>query len=293
MKFRIFAPSLFAFIAFAQEADTPKPDAVVATVDGRKVTYGELEEFFNGLGPDAKKSAFANRKQMIEQYALSLRLLDYAAKEKLEEKSPAKEQLASARRQILALAAINDKLLNVLVTPEDQKQYYENNKDRYTQAKVQVIYIGFVTDPAAASKENPGKKYRTEEEAKAKVEEIRKQIKSRENFIRLVKEYSEDEASKDHDGEFGLVRKSDNIPAEIKQVIFSLKTGEVSGPVLQRNGYYLFRIDAFTVEDYAAVKDNIYSELKTQRAQAWIEEQRQRPVQIEDKAFFADKPAKP
>jgi parvulin-like peptidyl-prolyl isomerase len=155
---------------------------------------------------------------------------------------------------------------------------------------VQVIYLGYVNDPAAAAKENPGKTYRSEAEAKAKIQEIAGKAKTREDFVRLAKEFSEDEASKDKDGEFGIVKKSDNIPPEIKQVIFSLKQGEVSGPVAQRNGFYIFRIDAFTVQSYESVKDSIFTELQTQRAQAWLEEQRRKPVEIVDKAFFAEKP---
>jgi foldase protein PrsA len=193
---------------------------------------------------------------------------------------------------VLAQAAINDKSLNVLVTPTDQKKFYEANPDRFTEAKVQVIYLGFVADPEAAAKENPGKKYRSQEQAKTKIEEIKVQIKTREDFVRLVKEFSEDETSKNNDGDFGTIRKSDNVPPAIKQVIFTMKTGDVSGAVAQPNGFYLFRIDKLGLQDYDTVKDSIYTELKTTRAKQWIEDLRSKPIEIVDKEFF-DKPAKP
>ncbi len=196
MKFAILAFPVFALAAFAQQASPPSPDTVLAIVDGRKVTYGEVDAYFTGIGQEARQTAFNNPKQMIEQYALFLHLLDYAKAEKLEEKSPYKESLAATRMMVLAQAAIADKSINVLVTSQDQKKFYDENKERYTQAKVQVIYLGFVEDPAAAAKQNPGKKYRSESEAKAKIQEIASQIKTREDFVRMVKEYSEDEASK-------------------------------------------------------------------------------------------------
>jgi parvulin-like peptidyl-prolyl isomerase len=295
MKFRILVLSLVAAAAFPQQAAAPPaPDTVLAILDdGRKITYGEIDSYFTGLGEEAKKNAFSNRAQMIKQYALFLRLIDYAKAEKLAEKSPYREAIASATMTLLAQAAFNDKSQTVLVTPDDQKKFYAENKDRYTEAKVQVIYLGFVADPAAAAKENPGKTYRTQEEAKAKIEEIRSQAKSREDFVRLAKEFSEDETSKNNNGDFGLIRKSDNVPPDIKQVIFSMKAGEVSGPVLQKNGFYLFRIDELKFEDYDAVKDSIFTELKNKRANAWVEEQQNRPIQIVDKAFFGEKPDKP
>jgi peptidyl-prolyl cis-trans isomerase C len=293
MKSRLIVFSLLTASAFAQQAPELKPDTVLAIVDGHKVTYGEVDSYFKGLGEDAKKNAFTNLQQMIQQYALSLRLLDYAKANTLDQKSPYREAIESSRKVVLIQAALNEGSIKVLITPDEQKKFYESNKDRYTEAKVQIIYLGFVADPKAAAQGNPDKKYRTQDEAKAKLEEIRTQVKTRDDFVRLVKEFSEDETSKNHNGDFGTIRKSDNVPPEIKQVVFSLKAGELSGPVEQKNGFYLFRIDELKQEDYAAVKDSIYADLQNQKARAWVEELRNRPIEIVDKEFFAQKPAKP
>jgi parvulin-like peptidyl-prolyl isomerase len=293
MMFRILFVSLFTFSAFAQQASDPKPDTVLAIVDGHKVTFGEVDSYYKGIGPEARKNAFADLPHMIEQYALSLRLLDFAKNEKLEDKSPYKEAIASSRTMVLIQAALNEGSLKAIVPPDEQRKFYDSNKDRYTDAKVQVIYLTFVADPQASAKANPDKKYRSEDEAKAKIEEIRTQAKTRADFVRLVKEYSEDETSKNNDGDFGVIRKADNVPPEIKQVIFSLKVGDVSGPVRQQNGFYLFRVDETQVEDYAAVKDSIYNELQNQKARAWVEGLRSRPIEIVDKEFFGNKTVKP
>jgi peptidyl-prolyl cis-trans isomerase C len=292
MKFSILFFSLFTLSVLAQQASDPKPDTVLAIVDGHKVTFAEVDSYYKGIGPEARKNAFANLPQMIQQYALSLRLLDYAKTKKLEDKSPYKDAIDSSRMVVLIQAALSEGSLDISVPPDEQRKFYDSNKDRYTEAKVQVIYLGFVADPKESAKTNPDKKYRTEDEAKAKAEEIRAQTKSRADFVKLVKEYSEDETSKTNDGDFGIIRKADNVPAEIKQVIFSLKAGEVSGPVRQQNGFYLFRVDETLLEDYAAVKDSIFTELQNQKARAWVEGLRSRPVEIVDKEFFAEKSAK-
>jgi parvulin-like peptidyl-prolyl isomerase len=292
MKFCILLSSFLAVSAFAQDV-TPKPDTVLAIVDGHKVTYGEVDAYFRGIGPEARKNAFANLPQMIKQYALFMRLIDFAEAEKLEDKSPYKESIAASRMVVLVQAALQEGSIKPTVSAAEQKKFYDDNKDRYTDAKVEVIYLGFVADPQAAAKANPDKKYRSEDDAKAKLEEIRKQIKTREDFVRLVKEFSEHETSKNNDGDFGIIRKADNVPPDIKQVIFSMKAGELSGPVRQQNGFYLFRIDETMLEDYAAVKDSIFTEIQNKKARAWVEDLQNRPIEIVDKAFFGEKPAKP
>jgi peptidyl-prolyl cis-trans isomerase C len=292
MKFCILAFSLLAVSAFAQDT-TPKPDTVLAIVDGHKVTYGDVDAYYTGIGPEARKNAFNNLPQMMKQYALSLRLLDFAKEEKLEDKSPYKEAIAASRMVVLIQAALQEGSIKPTVTAIEQKKFYDANKDRYSDAKVQVIYLGFVGDPEAAAKANPDKKYRSEDAAKAKLEEIRKQLKTRDDFVKAVKEYSEDETSKNNDGDFGIIRKADNVPADIKQVIFSMKAGDVSGPVRQQNGFYLFRIDQTMIEDYASVKDSIFTEIQNRKAKAWVEGMQNAPIEIVDKAFFGEKPAKP
>jgi parvulin-like peptidyl-prolyl isomerase len=292
MKFCfVFLFSLTSVLSAQQVApppEPPKPETVLALVDGRPLTYGELDRHLSGLGPEQKRAALADRKALIKQFALFMRLLEVAKTEKLDEMSPYKEAIDAGRRQVLANAALDFKYRNLVVTAEDQKKFYETNKDRYTQVKVQVIYLGFVADPAKAAKDAPGKTYRSEEQAKAKAEEIRKQIKTREDFIKAVKEYSEDESSKAKDGDFGDIKKTDNIPMEIKQTVFSLKAGEVSGLIPQRNGFYIFRVDSITSQPYESVKDSIYNELKDQRTQLWIAEQNDKPIEIKDPSFLGD-----
>jgi peptidyl-prolyl cis-trans isomerase C len=291
MKFRLPVLSLLAISAFGQEVSAPAPDpaTVLAVVDGRKITYGEVNAYFTGIGEEARRNALRNPKEMIRQYALFLRLQDYAKVEKLDQVSPYKESIEATRVMALAQAGLNEGSLKVLVTPDEQKKFYEENKERFTQVKVQGIYLAFVADPAAATKQNPGKTYRSQDQAKAKIEEIRGQVKTHDDFARLAKELSDDQSSRDKGGDFGSVHKSENMPADIKQTLFSLKTGEVSNPIQQSNGYWIFRIDETGVEGYDSVKDAIYTEMKTARAKVWIDGLRDKPVEFVAKDFFDHK----
>lgn len=279
MKPSLCLPALFVSSLCAQpratpsvvmEADLP-PEAVVATVGGKGVTYGELSAVLKVLPPETAQQALHDRKAFVEQYGLLRRLAELAEQQKLHEKSPYKEGIAYNRMQLLYEALLNEKLSQLTVSPEDASKYYEANQDRFTQARVRVIYISFMASPPPQTE--PGaRKVLTEAEAKAKAEDLLKQLRAGADFAALVKEHSEDATSAAKGGEFGIIRRSDRIPEEIKKVIFSLKTGEVGGPVRQPNGFYLFRVDELSTQGFEEVRESLQNELRSSRLTEWMEQ---------------------
>ncbi len=273
----------------AQEPAPPAslaPDTVVATVDGRKLTFGELQNYVSTLSPEAQKAAVANKGELLREYALMSRLSRMAEEAKLDQKAPYKEAIASSRMQILTNAQLNEQYLSTQVSPAEQQKFFETNQDRYTQVKLKVIYIGFAADPSAKAPD--GSKYHSEAEAKARIADIQKRVKAGADFAKLAGELSEDEKSKNQGGDFGTLRKADNLPPDIKNVVFGLKAGEVSDPVKQRNGFYLFRAEEVGVRPYAEVKDDIYTEMKQARLKVWLDNTTKSiPLKIENDAFLA------
>ena len=276
MKLRLLLPILFcsSLGAQTQQPASPapvfKPDTLIATINGdRKVTYGELIGYLDALGPEKKAAALSQPQQLIQQYASSLKLVELAEKEKLDQTSPYKEALEISRRDILSQAEFNYQSLHLIVTADEQKKYYDDHKDKYTEVKLQEIYLPFTSDEVA--KENP-KKYRNEEQTKTLAMQIQSQAKTNADFVRLVKQYSEDEASKAKDGQFGTLKMADNVPPSIKEAVFALKEGEVSAPIQQQNGYYIFRAQSVGLRPYSEVKDEIYTELKTVAVRKWFED---------------------
>jgi peptidyl-prolyl cis-trans isomerase C len=247
----------------------PSPETVVATIDGKKVTYGELEKFMQGLPAQTRQAAMRNRKQFVQQFALMQRLSELAEKSKLDERSPYKEAIAFNRMNILMQAQINETYNNFPVLPEEEQKFYDENKSRYDQVTLKVIYIPFSSHAAGAAAE--GQKHLTEEEAKAKAEELVKEIKGGADFVKLVKENSEDATSKAKDGDFGTLSRSDNLPESIRSVVFSLKAGEVSEPAKQPNGFYIFRAEAVSAKPYSEVRQQIFTELKNAKLKQWMD----------------------
>ena len=155
---------------------------------------------------------------------------------------------------------------------------------------MQVIYISYTNSTAGVAGAN-GKKVLTEAEAKAKADALLKRIKAGADFVKLVKENSEDPVSVVKDGDFGTIKKSEAIPDEVKSAVFSLSKGQVSNPVKQPNGFYLFRVEDAQTTPFEKVRDDIYSEIQNSRFREWFETQRASvKVTFEDEKYFA-KPA--
>ena len=248
-------------------ADEPSPDTVVASFEGKKLTYGEMKKFLGVLPPAQQQAAMRDRKTFVHEYFLMQHLADLAEKEKLDEKSPVKETLDFNRRIILMNAKLNDVANHMTVDEVDVKKYYETNRDKYSQVKLKVLYISFSSNPNGGTGVT---KPLTEEEAKSKIEKILTEIRGGADFVKMVKQYSEDKTSAEKDGDFGSIRKSDNVPEPIRAVVFSLKPGEVGGPVRQPNGFYLFRADEVTTRTYQQVQMEIYEQARQAKYQQWM-----------------------
>jgi peptidyl-prolyl cis-trans isomerase C len=274
MKFLVAVLAPFAVIGAAQgpPGGPPRPaGTVIATVDGKKVTYGDVEKYVRGLPPQMQQTAMQNRKQFIQQYGLMLRLNGMAEKAKLDQKSPYKESLEAARLQILTQAQISELYDNFPVKIEDEQKYYDENKSRFEQVKLKVIYIPF--SPKSAKTPADGKKHLTEDEAKAKAEQLVKEIKGGADFVKLVNENSEDATSKAKGGDFG--------------------TGEVTAPVRQPNGFYIFRAESITQKPFSEVTGQIVTELKNGHLREWLESTtKSLDIKYDDEQFFSG-PAAP
>jgi peptidyl-prolyl cis-trans isomerase C len=294
MKFLIAVFASFAVIGAAQTlpGGPPRPaDAVIATVDGKKVTYGDVEKYLRGLPTQTQQTAMQNRQQFIQQYGLMLRLNAMAEKGKLDQKSPYKEALESARMQILTQAQISEAYDNFPLKVEDEQKYYDENKNRFEQVKLKVIYIPF--SPKSANALADGKKHLTEDEAKAKAEQLVKQIKGGADFVKLVNENSEDATSKANGGDFGVFSRSDKVPDSIRSVVFALKAGEVSAPVRQPNGFYIFRAESVTQKPFSEVVGQIVTDLKNVHLREWLDSTtKSLDIKYDDEQFFSN-PAAP
>jgi peptidyl-prolyl cis-trans isomerase C len=284
VKKSVLALTLGATLAMAQA------DKVVATVNGKPVTGKEMDEFSKGLPAQFQQYYQQDKEGFLKQYAVLLKFSKLAEDAKVDQAAPYKQRLEFTRLQILSQAYVEDYRNKITVKDADITGFYEKNKDNYTQAKLQVILVGYADSPA-----KPGEKPKlTEEEALKKSEGLVKQLRAGADFKKLVAEASDDAASKAKGGDFGTIRRSDQIPDELKKAIFALKAGEYSDPVKQPNGFYIFKVAEYTAQPLEEVKSILTSQLRDQIFQEWLKTtQETADAKVEDPTFFGKAPAAP
>jgi peptidyl-prolyl cis-trans isomerase C len=283
----LFCVGVFGQLAPPPQASKIPDDAVVATIDGRKYTAGEVRAMTAALPPQGLQAMMVDPTGVLQQILILKYLAAEAEKQSLDKESPVKEQLELQRVQLLAQIEMNKYRSMVAVVPDDQKKYYREHVADYRQAKVRVIYI-----PFSSGQVKSDRKVLTEAEAKAKIEDLRKQLLAGADFAALAKENSEEKESAAKGGEWGIVKRNSSQPADVKNAIFSLKSGDISEPVKQPNGFYLFKVDEFATQPYSEVEAQIAEKLRQEKFDAWLKEiQKRFTVKVENQDFFPHRPA--
>ena len=249
------------------------PDnAVVAEFeDGVRFTMGDFRKIFAVLSPAQQQAALQDRRNFLQQWAFYRKLTKLAEEAKLNEQSPYREAIERTRMQILAEAKIADAINQVVVEPAEIVQAYESAKTKYAQVKVKAIYIAF-SDAGEGAESGGGKKVLTDGQALDKARSILKAARAGEDFVKLVRENSDDETSRAKDGDFDTLRYTDNIPDAFRAAVFALKKGEITEPLKQPNGYYLLRAEEVSYRPLAEVRDEIYNEVKNAKAKVWLDQ---------------------
>jgi parvulin-like peptidyl-prolyl isomerase len=223
MRKLVLAAAMAVYMLSAQT-----PDPVRGMVDGKRVTQAELETLLNLVPDQAQRTALsANPDELLRYYGFVVRMAAMAEKAKLEEMSPYKEQLELGRKTVLAVAQMEQYARNLNISNAEVEKYYEDHQPDFTVANVTVVQIPIKNDAEADA-------------AKAKSEELWKQVKGGADFSELAKKYPVD-------GDFHSFKKSDPIPVEIKDAVFALKPGAVSRPIPRPNAVFLIRLDSTNV----------------------------------------------
>lgn len=232
------------------------PETVVATMNGEQLTAGQLKAIVEAMDPRIQETFKKNPRVFLAQLAKMDLLSKMAEKQQLDLRSPLKEQIRLLRMNVLAPAAADAYGATVQIPPLDVKKFYDANPDRYTHAHVRGIYIPYKTG--------------TEAEALAEAQAAVKAARGGADFVKLVKQYSKDAELVAKEGDFGTVRKSDKMTEPVKQAIFGLRVGEVSDPVRQPNGFFVFRLEEAGIDAFDKVKDEIRAELVAKAIQQWV-----------------------
>lgn len=215
------------------------------------VTEKELDEAVadimkrNSLAREQFVAALAKEGLTLEQYRAEL-----------------KEQMTLSR-------AFNKFVRSGLAVEETEvRAYYDHNIKNYSlPEEIRVRQILFkISDKASPSQVDA-----VREKAKAVFE----RAKRGEDFVRLVREFSESESA-EQDGDLGFLQKEHALP-EIEQAARTLKPGEIAGPLQCATGFHIIRLEEVRtpVKPYEQVKEEITNTIYQQKVEntyrSWLQ----------------------
>lgn len=155
--------------------------------------------------------------------------------------------------------AIND-YIESHITNSEIEDYY--NKNITGDVRISQIYI----KSNIKNSDNELEKKKKEEEALKKANEVIKKLEDKKSWKDLVKEYSDDEATKLNDGDLGFL-KATNINEKMNNAIKDLKKGEYTKePLKTEHGYHiLLKTDVKDKPSLKSIKNDIKEKLKAQK----------------------------
>ena len=174
-------------------------------------------------------------------------------------------------------------------------------KQPATDAEIQAYYTAhaaeYKTDEQVKTRHilinsKTGADVQTDAAAKAKAQDVLKQVQAGGNFAELAKKYSDDPGSKDTGGELPLIPTAQLDPAFAKAAM-ALNPGQTSGLVKSAFGYHIIQTEQKQfagTKPLAAVKDSIVQILEQQK-QGAAEQQYAQQLATEAKKDGLDKAA--
>jgi peptidyl-prolyl cis-trans isomerase C len=281
--------------------DLPADTVVARTPDGKPITAGEIRAILLSGDPKSLAMARNSPEVFLGSVFMNRYLAGEAEKAHLAEQSPMKEQLAYIFEAFLANAVVQQLRESYIVPEQAINDYYTTNSSRFDFARIKVLAIGFCPVPtvtgttteeiAKAAQDAVAaadcKHKRTEEQARDISVGLVGTIRGGKDFVKMVKQYSEDPDSKATDGDFGLVTRTNSFKQEIKDAVFALKVGDISDPVRSGNFFYIITIKEKTVQPLATVRESIIQELKQKHfTDSMYDLQKQLKPVIERPDFF-------
>lgn len=288
------ALTLVASLGFAQDKPAApattqaQADPIVVAAGDVAIRQSEFESALKTLpGEYQQFAAGPGKKQFAEDYLRMKMLAAEGMKAGLDKDPEVVAQLNLMRDNLVANAQIQKIEKSIQISDEDLKKKYEESKGQYEQVKARHILVAFKGSPAA----QPGKPELTDEQAKAKAEDLRKQIVGGASFEELAKKESDDVGSGARGGDLGEFGRGQMVP-EFEKAAFEAKVGEVTPVVKTQFGYHIIKVDEHGNTTFDEVKANLERAERQARVQAKLDEMKNATKVTFNDAYFGA-PANP
>jgi peptidyl-prolyl cis-trans isomerase C len=262
------------------------PANAIAQIDDDVITLDDLTRNINRQ-PLAARPQYedpARRKQLLDSL-VRFELLANEAKRQGLDKDP--EVIRATRQQMISLLLqreVNSK--STPVSDADIQAYYDSHTSEFNPPDAVRISGIIVADAAVAA--------RVAREARAL------RPGDEEGFAKLARKYSEDEYSRSHEGDLGIVEvNSRNLPKPVIDAALALKNvNDISAPVEAGKGRYILRLTQrrpathrSLVESRREIENRLATTQRSARMDAWLATLRgAHKVQVFEDRLAAKKP---
>ena len=288
---------IFLLAAVAAGCGAPQPGEpvaesteaeVVARYDGGRLTFRELEAAVltqgavQGTGPGGQglEELEATYRETAELEVLSAELYrTFREEEPIHEDWEQELELLEHRAR--AQSYLRTEPLDLEpVTDEEIREHFEEHRASFRQEARRQVYHLF-------RRQRPGE---SPSEVRAALEALRQRVDSGERFQLLAKELSDSE-NRLLGGALGWVRP-DDLPADLRQVVFSLEEQQVSEPLMVAGGGVLIFVELALPAREPALEDHrqtIRTRLEDRRIGAAVAE-RTAELELPEGTVLPDRP---
>lgn len=235
-----------AFLTEDGQFDTTK---FQQALDDPRVPWIQVENYMRALLPFQK---------LQDQVMATVRITDFEVREDYinnNEKVKVRYLFFSPQEFADSITEVSD---------VEIQQYYEDHKDNYKQeAQRKMDYVTFTKEPSPADSAA----------VKKKIDELLDRLKSGEDFGELAGIYSEDQGSREKNGDLGFFGQGQMVKP-FEDTAFNLEVGELSDPVQSQFGWHIIKVTDTKVEEGEKQVQASHILLKIQPSETTMEQLR-------------------
>ncbi|HWZ31272.1 MAG TPA: peptidylprolyl isomerase [Bryobacteraceae bacterium] len=271
---------LIVVFALASACSRSAPANVAATVNGRAITYAELEKQYQSqfAAPTERASDDQTEIQKLEvlrtlvdgeimlqraeRQGLMATDADVEAKfnelkapytqeefqRQLNARKLTAEDLKAQLRRDLSVAKLFNKEITsqISIIDKDITDFYQSNKASFNLAEPQIhlaqILVTPAPDPNVRNLKND--KAQDDDQAKKKIENIYARLRQGEDFAQIAQNYSEDPNSSQNGGDLGFIAESalEKANVDLRKAVMALRPNEITPVQRTAEGYRILKL---------------------------------------------------
>lgn len=265
---------LFATARQVQAQDAPSPvgpNDVVLIVGDRKITKAEFEKITKSLPPQfAGALAQLGKRGFADQYGNLLALSLEGEKLQIANRAEFRQMVDFQRMLLLAQTTVNELAgPQVPMSEADVRSAYDAHQEELQEVHLRGIYVPFDPEPeetegqAPPEPANPAAGKVSESDALAKATALRARIQEGADIAELARTESEHPTSSSG-GDFGFIKRGQFAP-EIDSAIFALQPNQITAPLRDRFGFFIFRLEDKRAAPLEQVRQIIENSLRQEK----------------------------